>query len=81
MQKVAAASQQFVPCASLLLEVLEEPVFLKKPKGSTAAPPDLALLVKLGKDLLEPRYFPQTSCFVKDLIVLMDFMFISLSGY
>jgi hypothetical protein len=44
-----------VPCAALLLDVLENPALQKKPKPTTAAPPNLAMAIKLNKDLLEPR--------------------------
>jgi hypothetical protein len=48
-------AQVFIPCASLLLDVLDNPALQKKPKPSTSPPPSFALTIKLGKDLLDPR--------------------------
>lgn len=58
LQRLAAAAQVFVPCASTCLDILESPSLLgtKKPKPTTEAPPNLALAVRLGKGLMEPRY-------------------------
>jgi nucleolar complex protein 2 len=57
LQRLAAAAQVFVPCASTCLDLLESPALLgqKKPKPTTEAPPNLALAVRLGKGLLEPK--------------------------
>lgn len=59
LQRLAAAARVFVPCASACLDLLESPALLgtnkKKPKPTTDAPPNLALAVRLGKGLLEPK--------------------------
>ena len=58
LQRLAASAHVFVPCAAACLDLLENPALLgtKKPKPTTEAPPNLALAVRLGKGLLEPKY-------------------------
>jgi len=55
LQQLAAETQTFIPCASLLVSVLENPALHRKPKLTTKAVPSLHLMIKLNKELLDPR--------------------------
>lgn len=55
IQRLSARAKVFVPCAAMLLDVLENPGLCKKPKASTDAAPNLHMAIRLGKDLLDPK--------------------------
>lgn len=49
LQRLAAASGSFMPVALPLLEVLQAPELSAKQRPSTAAPPDLAALIRIAR--------------------------------
>ncbi|CAN0060093.1 unnamed protein product, partial [Ectocarpus fasciculatus] len=52
-QRLAAAAELYVPCATPLLEVIRSPALFKKATASTGAPPNVPAILRLGKTQVE----------------------------